>query len=57
MSRLRLLVLVACGLIVGCGGNPAPPTVDAAAEREDEQQVRKANSAEGKRPKNKPADE
>jgi hypothetical protein len=53
-NRTRLwAVLIACGLAVGCGGDPAPPTVDAAAEKEDEEQARKANAAEGKKPKGK----
>ena len=48
MSRLRAAVLIACGLIVGCGVDPVPPTVDAAAEKADAQQIKSAAAAERK---------
>jgi hypothetical protein len=58
MNRVRVVLLLACGLCAGCGGNTAPPpAVDAAAEQEDAEQVRKANAAEGRKPKGKPQDE
>ncbi len=45
-------VLVA--VAAGCGGPPAPPPVDAAAEKEDERLIREAGTAErGKQPKAK----
>ena len=48
MSRLRAAVLIACGLIVGCGGDPVPPTEDAAAEKADAQRIKSAAAAERK---------
>lgn len=63
MLRLRVVLLIACGLMVGCGGNPALPTVDAAAEKDDEELIKKAGAAErkarptGKKPVHNPDDE
>lgn len=51
----RWVLILVCGLCVGCGGDTSPPTIDAAAEKDDAEQVRKANSAEGRKPKGKPA--
>lgn len=48
MHRLRAVLLIVCGLMVGCGGNPALPTVDAAAEKDDEELIKKAGAAERK---------
>lgn len=50
MTRLRALLVIACGLAAGCG-TPATPTLDAAGEKEYERQQKEANSAEGKKPK------
>ena len=56
MHRLRQLLLIACGVAVGCG-TPAPPTLDAADEREYERQQKEASAAEGKgQPKGKKAE-
>ena len=58
MRRLLLLCVV-CGLTVGCG-TPAPPTLDAAGEKEYERQHQEASAAEGTgQPKGKktPADD
>jgi hypothetical protein len=53
MKRLRLLLLIGCGLAAGCGtpSTPASPTLDAAGEKEYERQQQQANSAEGKKPR------
>jgi hypothetical protein len=48
MKWVRLLVLFGCGLAVGCGGDPAPPTADSAAEQADEEAIKKAGTAERK---------
>ncbi len=55
MKWVRLLVLLGCGLAVGCGGPPPMPTADSAAEKADEEAIKKAGSAERQgKPKTKP---
>jgi hypothetical protein len=57
MNRLQVMLVLACGLAVGCGSAPTPPSVDAAAEKEDAESINKANAAEGKKPKGKQEEE
>ena len=48
MRRLRVVLLIGCGLAAGCGQPPPQPTVDAAAEKEDEAEIKRAGKAERK---------
>jgi hypothetical protein len=55
MKWVRSLVLLGCGLAVGCGDPLPVPTADSAAERADEEAIKKAGDAERKgRPRSQP---
>lgn len=45
---MRVWLVVVAAFVIGCGGPPAPPVVDAAAEAEDERLIKEAGDRERK---------